>query len=85
MEDLLITSSGIQKNLKKVKPTSAICEYIWNGFDAGATCVDVVLGKNNLGMIDRVIIKDNGSGIDYNLLSQKFKPFNDSGQYRTNH
>lgn len=82
MEDILITSSGIQKNLKKVKPTSAICEYIWNGFDAGATCVDVVLEKNNLDMVDRIIIKDNGSGIDYNLLSQKFKPFNDSEKYR---
>ena len=33
-------------------------------------------------MVDRIIIKDNGSGIDYNLLSQKFKPFNDSEKYR---
>lgn len=82
MEDILITSTGIQKNLKKVKPTSAICEYIWNGFDAGATCVDVILEKNKLDMIDRIIIKDNGSGIDYNLLSQKFKPFNDSEKYK---
>lgn len=34
MENIQITSEGIQKNLRKVKPYDAICEYIWNGFDA---------------------------------------------------
>lgn len=82
MEDILITSNGIQKNLKKIKPTSAICEYIWNGFDAGATNVNVILKKNKLEMIDRIIIEDNGLGINYALLNQKFKPFNDSEKYK---
>ncbi len=36
MENIQITSEGIQENLRKVKPYDAICEYIWNGFDTGA-------------------------------------------------
>ena len=34
MENIQITSEGIQKNLRKVKSYDAICEYIWNRFDA---------------------------------------------------
>lgn len=41
MENIQITSEGIQKNLRKVKPYDAICEYIWNGFDAGASVIDI--------------------------------------------
>ena len=41
MKSVLITPEGIQKNLKNIKPLDAICEYIWNGFDAFATQVEV--------------------------------------------
>lgn len=45
MENVLITSDGIQKNLKHIKPTNAICEYIWNGFDAGATEIEILFHR----------------------------------------
>ena len=46
MKSVLITPEGIQKNLKNIKPLDAICEYIWNGFDAFATQVEVELHRN---------------------------------------
>ena len=49
MKSVLITPEGIQKNLKNVKPLDAICEYIWNGFDAEATVVKIKLHENGLG------------------------------------
>ena len=46
MKSVLITPEGIQKNLQNIKPLDAICEYIWNGFDAFATQVEVELNRN---------------------------------------
>lgn len=78
MKSVLITPEGIQKNLKNVKPLDAICEYIWNGFDADATEVRVYLHENGLGMINMITVVDNGIGINFDELKFKFQPFNDS-------
>lgn len=78
MKSVLITPEGIQKNLKNVKPLDAICEYIWNGFDADATEVKVELHENGLGLINMITVSDNGIGINYDELKYKFQPFNDS-------
>ena len=78
MKNVLITPEGIQKNLKNIKPLDAICEYIWNGFDASATQVNISLNKNEMGLINMITISDNGTGINYNELRYKFQPFNDS-------
>ena len=64
MKSVLITPEGIQKNLKSIKPLDAICEYIWNGFDAEATEISVKLHENNLGLIIMITICDNGIGIN---------------------
>ena len=78
MKSVLITPEGIQKNLKNVKPLDAICEYIWNGFDAEATEVKIKLHENGLGLINMITVEDNGVGINYDELKFKFQPFNDS-------
>lgn len=36
MQEVSVTTEGIQKNLKNFKPLDALCEYIWSGFDAQA-------------------------------------------------
>lgn len=82
MENIQITSEGIQKNLKSIKPYDAICEYIWNGFDAGATTIIIKTNKNRLNVIDSLLIEDNGAGIKYEGLNIIFKPFNDSDKYK---
>lgn len=78
MKNILITPEGIKKNLKNVKPLDAICEYIWNGFDAGASHVRVCLHTNEMGLINMVSIIDDGTGIVYDELPHKFQPFNES-------
>ncbi|MBD5112408.1 MAG: ATP-binding protein [Ruminococcaceae bacterium] len=82
MENVQITSNGIRKNLKNMKPYDAVCEYIWNGFDAGATEISINTNKNKFDMIDNITIADNGSGINYSEVNTKFKPFNDSDKYK---
>ena len=70
-----IGTPGIRKALNKYSPMSAIAEFIWNGFDAGADLVDIQYDANELGYINALRIVDNGSGIDYSELGKKFKPF----------
>ena len=78
MQEVSITTEGIQKNLKNFKPLDALCEYIWNGFDAQADTIHVNLHTNEFGLINMISVVDNGTGIAYEELSNKFKPFNDS-------
>ena len=61
-----------------MKPLEAICEYIWNGFDAVASQIKVYLHTNELGLINMVSVIDNGVGIVYHELPYKFQPFNES-------
>src|SRR4030043_778990 len=76
-EKVEISSKGIRKVLNKYNFCRAVSEYIWNGFDAGADNVEIVCGFNG-GILQKLEIKDNGSGIDYTQLTKKFKPFYDS-------
>jgi HSP90 family molecular chaperone len=73
-----ISSKGIEKTLRKFDYLQAISEYIWNGFDAKATIVDIKLHKNVLGGIDQIVIADNGYGINRKELERKFTPFFES-------
>jgi len=70
-----VLNSGLTDDYRK-----AIAEYIWNGFDAGATCVEVQYHTNALGGVDGMWIIDNGSGIDYSTLSNSFGAFLDSNK-----
>lgn len=71
---LEVTVKGIKNRLKSVKPYKAISEYIWNGFDAGASIVEISYKINELGTVTDLSVKDNGSGIAFDKLSSKFKP-----------
>lgn len=84
MKNIQLTTNGIMKNLRKIKPYRAVCEYIWNGFDANATIVNIDLVFNQLGGIETMIISDNGDGINYENLREKFLTFNQSSKDRIN-
>jgi len=77
-----ITSSGIKKVLQKYTPERAIAEYIWNGFDAKATVinVDFEIESQEFDTIKAVIITDNGEGIIYEDLSERFRKFYESNK-----
>ena len=70
-----ITSAGIRNSLKKYTALKSICEYIWNGFDAKATQINVEIMHNELDAISYIKIIDNGYGINNELLDDKFRPF----------
>lgn len=73
-----ITSSGIQKVLRNYNEKQALAEYIWNGFDATATTVEINYTANELGYINVLQIADNGYGINFEHLKAKFDPFYES-------
>lgn len=73
-----ITSKGIQKVLKNYNEKQAIAEYIWNGFDANADTIKLDYTANALGLLESLTIADNGYGINFDRLQQKFDPFFES-------
>ncbi|SRX73378.1 ATP-binding protein [Aequorivita antarctica] len=73
-----ITSKGIKRVLKNYNPASSFAEYIWNGFDAKATKIEINYDSNELGRINFIQVKDNGTGIDLENLAYKFDNFYDS-------
>lgn len=79
-ETVEITSTGIRKMLNKYTPERAISEYVWNGFDAKATTVniDFEFKENDFDIINNIRISDNGTGICYDELAIKFKKFYES-------
>lgn len=78
MANIQITSTGIKKSLQRYNPLKALVEFIWNGFDAQATCIKLLCSQNVMGGIDGISIEDNGYGIPKSELDKKFKPFYDS-------
>lgn len=79
MSKVQIRNKGIKKATNSFSLQKAITEYIWNGFDALADNVDI--SYNFVGTtknIKQLFIKDNGTGINRNLLKTKFSPFFES-------
>lgn len=68
-----IEQSGLPQDYKKV-----IAEYIWNGFDAGATEVHINYSPNELGHISEFSVYDNGTGISFSNIDETFGQFLDS-------
>lgn len=68
-----VTNAGITNDYKQ-----AIAEYLWNGFDAGASRVYIDYETNELGALNSLSIADNGSGIKNETLDFTFGAFLDS-------
>lgn len=77
LQKVNITDQSISRNVT-TDYKKAICEYIWNGFDANAIRVDIEFTENELGGITSLIIRDNGDGINRTTLDQTFGCFQDS-------
>lgn len=75
MKQVEVTEPGIKKTLRKYDYSASIVEYVWNGFDAGASHVSIFFESTLIGGISTLKIIDNGEGI---IDSTKFHPFLDS-------
>lgn len=80
--EVILTSKSIQHILKGYNPEKAISEYIWNGFDTNATevAINIKYANEKFGLADSIEISDNGDGICYEELAEKFKVFYDSAK-----
>lgn len=65
--------SGVTSDANK-----AICEYIWNGFDAHAKNVAIEYTATGLGTIPSLKITDDGEGINRSKLHETFGRYQDS-------
>lgn len=74
-----ITDEGIKNHFKKeLEPWQPLAELIWNGLDANATEVSVIVRRNDMGGVESISILDNGDGIDFTRPLDNFRRFNDS-------
>ncbi|EDM36738.1 putative DNA mismatch repair protein [Pedobacter sp. BAL39] len=73
-----ITSTGIKKVLRLYNEQQSLAEYIWNGFDARADTIHIDYAHNELGTLESLSVSDNGYGINFSLLKDKFNPFYES-------
>ena len=70
--------SGVTSDAKR-----AICEYVWNGFDAHAKHVGIKYQANELGVITSLEIVDDGDGINRTRLPETFGRYQDSVKKET--
>lgn len=73
-----ISQSGLPQDYKK-----AIAEYIWNGFDAKASLIELNYNSNEIGHISDFSIADNGDGIRIETIDETFGHFLDSQKSST--
>ena len=76
-----ITNNSISNTVTK-DVNKAICEYLWNGFDANASQLSIKYTKNAFN-ITSLEIQDNGEGIDRSSLQETFGCFQDSQKLHT--
>lgn len=73
-----INDVGIKKRFKNTEPFQSIIELAWNGFDARARNVSIVLHRTKLGGMESLFILDDGDGIDVKDFDSNFNRFDDS-------
>jgi hypothetical protein len=77
-----LTLKAKQDHLQNVAsttdPVKAIAEFVWNGLDADATRVDVLLVRNELGGLVSIAITDNGYGITHSRAEHDFESVGES-------
>lgn len=61
----------------------AVAELVWNALDAEATTVEVDLDLNDLDGVDRVIVRDNGTGMTRAEAEEHFTVFGESWKKET--
>ncbi len=60
------------ERLASVPPIKALSELIWNGLDAGSDRIEVVFELNGLSGLEKIQVRDEGSGINYDEIEVLF-------------
>ena len=64
--------SDFLEKITRAKPVQALAEFIWNSLDADASKVEVFFEDNDLGVLSRIIVRDNGGGIAHDRAPELF-------------
>ncbi len=64
------------------KPGVGLCELVWNAFDEDATNVRISIEANDLAGIERVIVADDGNGMNAERFALSFATVGDSRDQR---
>ena len=73
-----ITDAGIKEHFKTIDAEKSIFELVWNGLDAGATHISIMIKHNKMDGLESVTVLDNGNGIDFQNIDNNFGRFNES-------
>lgn len=77
----IAVQSDFMQQQASASPIQALSECIWNGLDADAGLVEVEFVRGPLGL-ERIIIRDNGSGITREKAPELFSKLGDSWKRR---
>ena len=64
--------SDFLEKITRAKPVQALAEFIWNSLDADSSTLNVTVEQNELGVMSKVIVRDNGTGIRYEKAAELF-------------
>jgi hypothetical protein len=65
--------SDFLEKITRAKPVQALAEFIWNSLDADASSIDVHAEEDELGAMSKMIVRDNGTGMEYEKAPELFK------------
>ncbi len=66
------------------KPILAIAELVWNGLDANANMVKVMVNRNRLTGIESIVVADDGDGLPYDEALHAFEKLGGSWKKEAN-
>jgi hypothetical protein len=69
--------------LCKTRPIRALSEIVWNSFDADSRSVSVFIDKNPLDGIERIRVRDDGTGIPFDSDKHLFSSLGGSWKNQT--
>jgi len=65
--------SDFLEKITRAKPVQALAEFIWNSLDADASTINVTVEENGLGVMSKIIVRDNGTGMKYEKAPEQFR------------
>jgi hypothetical protein len=80
-----VQSDYLERMVTVKNPVLAVAELIWNSLDAEATIVRVSFGFNELDSVEKVIVSDNGHGMDYDEVTSSFEKLGGSWKKFSTH
>jgi len=66
------------ERIASAAPMKALAELVWNGLDAGSDQIDIQFTFNELQGVEKITVRDFGTGIEYDKLTGMFGNLGDS-------